>query len=86
METYAGINRKIIEALKNTTKLSLSLEEIKLESRFIIQHALGISQTQLISNINAPVNEEEEALILSILRRRMDQEPLPYIFREWSFY
>ena len=86
METYAGINRKIIEALKNTTKLSLSLEEIKLESRFIIQHALGISQTQLISNINAPVNEEEEAFILSILRRRMDQEPLPYIFREWSFY
>ena len=86
METYASINRKIIEALKNTTKLSLTLEEIKLESRFIIQHALGISQAQLIININAPVNEEEEEFILSILKRRMDQEPLPYIFREWSFY
>ena len=86
METYAGINRKIIEALKNTTKLSLSLEEIKLESRFIIQHALGISQTQLIRDMNATVNEEKEAFILSILKRRMDQEPLPYIFGEWSFY
>ncbi len=86
MKTCASINKKIIEALKNTTKLSLSLEEIKLESRFIIQHALGISQTQLISNINAPVNEKEEALIFSILKRRMDQEPLPYIFGEWSFY
>ena len=86
METYASINRKIIEALKNTSKLSLSLEEIKLESRFIIQHALGISQAQLIGNINAPVNEEEKAFIFSILKRRIDQEPLPYIFREWSFY
>ena len=86
METYAGINRKIIEALKNTTKLSLSLDEIKLESRFIIQHALGISQTQLIRDMNATVNEEKEAFILSILKRRMDQEPLPYIFGEWSFY
>jgi release factor glutamine methyltransferase len=86
LETYAGINRKIIEALKNTTKLSLSLEEIKLESRFIIQHALGISQTQLIRDMNATVNEEKEAFILSILKRRMDQEPLPYIFGEWSFY
>jgi release factor glutamine methyltransferase len=86
LETYAGINRKIIEALKNTTKLSLSLDEIKLESRFIIQHALGISQTQLIRDMNATVNEEKEAFILSILKRRMDQEPLPYIFGEWSFY
>jgi len=86
LETYTSINRKIIDALKNASKLSLSFEEAQVESRFIIQHALRISQAQLIYKINNSVKPHEESLIFSILRRRINQEPLPYILGEWSFY
>ena len=79
METYASINRKIIEVLKNAPKLSLTDKESQLESRFIIEYALGISQAHLIGNIHTPVNEDKKAFIFSILKRRIDQEPLPYI-------
>jgi release factor glutamine methyltransferase len=78
-------------ALKNTESklhqhMAYSLEEAKLEARFILEYVLKISQKEIIQENDRLLNEEDQLQIETITEKRIAGTPLPYILGEWSFY
>jgi release factor glutamine methyltransferase len=78
-------------ALKNTEgklhqHMAYSLEEAKLEARFILEYVLKISQKEIIQENDRLLNEEDQLQIETITEKRIAGTPLPYILGEWSFY
>ncbi|MEN2986515.1 MAG: hypothetical protein ABDH16_07680 [Thermodesulfovibrionaceae bacterium] len=51
----------------------------------ILSYVLKIKKSQLYT-INPEITKEEEKLINSIIQRRLNNEPLQYIFGECEFY
>ena len=81
----------IRDTLKNIqSKLHLgigySLDEAKLEARFILEHALKITQKEIIQKSDLPIDTDHQAQITNITEKRIAGIPLPYLFGEWSFY
>ena len=78
-------------ALKDTESklhqhMAYSLEEAKLEARFILEYVLKISQKEIIQENDRLLNEEDQLQIENITEKRIAGTPLPYILGEWSFY
>ena len=78
-------------ALKDTESklhqhMAYSLEEAKLEARFILEYVLKISQKEIIQENDRLLNEEDQLQIESITEKRIAGTPLPYILGDWSFY
>lgn len=78
-------------ALKNTESklyqhIAYSIDEAKLEARFILEHVLKISQKEIIQENDRQLNEEDQLHIKSITEKRIAGIPLPYVLGEWSFY
>jgi release factor glutamine methyltransferase len=63
-----------------------SIDEAKLEARFILEHVLKINQKEIIQENGRHLSREDEAQIQSILEKRILGHPLPYLLGEWSFY
>ena len=79
------------DVLKNTEStlhqhIAYSLDEAKLEARFILEHVLKINQKEIIQKNDRLLNEEDQLQIESITEKRIAGTPLPYILGEWSFY
>ena len=66
--------------------MAYSLEEAKLEARFILEYVLKISQKEIIQENDRLLNEEDQLQIKSITEKRIAGTPLPYLLGEWSFY
>ena len=73
-------------ALKNSKKLNLSLNESRLEARFILEHVLKITQKEIIEKNSQLLERKDQAKIQSITEKRISGIPLPYLLGEWSFY
>jgi len=81
----------IRDTLKNIqSKLHLGIgyssDEAKLEARFILEHALKITQKEIIQKSDLPIDTDHQAQITNITEKRIAGIPLPYLFGEWSFY
>ena len=78
-------------ALKDTEgklhqHIAYSIDEAKLEARFILEYVLKISQKEIIQENDRQLNEEDQLHIKSITEKRIAGIPLPYVLGEWSFY
>ena len=78
-------------ALKDTEgkllqHIAYSIDEAKLEARFILEYVLKISQKEIIQENDRQLNEEDQLHIESITEKRIAGIPLPYVLGEWSFY
>ena len=81
----------IRDTLKNIqSKLYLNIgyssDEAKLEARFILEHALKITQKEIIQKSDLPIDTDHQAQIANITEKRIVGIPLPYLLREWSFF
>ena len=79
------------DVLKNTEStlhqhIAYSLDEAKLEARFILEYVLKINQKEMIQENGRLLDREDQAQIQSITEKRIAGIPLPYILGEWSFY
>ena len=79
------------DVLKNTEStlhqhIDYSIDEAKLEARFILEYALKINQKDIIQENDLELKKEDQAHIESITKKRIAGTPLPYILGEWSFY
>jgi release factor glutamine methyltransferase len=66
--------------------IAYSINEAKLEARFILEYVLKISQKEIIQENSRELNEEDQLHIESITEKRIAGIPLPYALGEWSFY
>jgi len=57
-----------------------------LETRVLLQHALGWSRIELITRSEHPLTVEEAALLSSLVQRRLGGEPIAYIVGTREFY
>jgi release factor glutamine methyltransferase len=81
----------IRDTLKNIqSKLHLGIgyssDEAKLEARFILEHALKITQKEIIQKSDLPIDIHHQAQIAHITEKRIAGIPLPYLLGEWSFF
>jgi release factor glutamine methyltransferase len=81
----------IRDALKNIqNKLYLgigySLDEAKIEARFILEHVLKITQKEIIQKSDLHIDTDNQTEIEYITEKRIAGTPLPYLLGEWSFY
>ena len=79
------------DVLKNTEsklhqEIAYSLDEAKLEARFILEYVLKINQKEIIQENDRILNEKDQAQIQSLTEKRISGTPLPYVLGEWSFY
>ena len=79
------------DVLKNTEStlhenITYSIDEAKLEARFILEHVLKINQKEIIQENSRHLSTEDEVQIQSITEKRIAGHPLPYLLGEWSFY
>ena len=79
------------DVLKNTEStlhqnITYSLDEAKLEARFILEYVLKINQKEMIQENGLLLDEYDQAKIQSITDKRISGIPLPYLLGEWSFY
>ena len=79
------------DVLKNTEsklhqEIAYSLDEAKLEARFILEYVLKINQKEIIQENDRILNEKDQAQIQSLTEKRIAGTPLPYVLGEWSFY
>ena len=79
------------DVLKNTESMlhqhiAYSLDEAKLEARFILEYVLKINQKEMIQENGRLLDREDQAQIQSITDKRISGIPLPYLLGEWSFY
>jgi len=79
------------DVLKNTEStlhqhIAYSLDEAKLEARFILEYVLKINQKEMIQENGRLLDREDQAQIQSITDKRISGIPLPYLLGEWSFY
>lgn len=57
-----------------------------LETRILLMHALGLSRTQLITQSERSLTEEDAVRISSLIERRLAGEPIAYIVGTREFY
>jgi release factor glutamine methyltransferase len=81
----------IRDALKNIqNKLYLgigySLDEAKIEARFILEHVLKITQKEIIQKSDLHIDTDNQTEIEYITEKRIAGTPLTYLLGEWSFY
>ncbi len=64
-------------------RLDAVTETPRLDAELLLAHALGISRARLLSMLREPA---EASGFEELLARRLDHEPLAYIFGEWEFF
>ena len=80
--------RDTLKNIQNKLYLSIgySLDEAKLEARFILEHVLKIAQKEIIQKSDLQIDTDKQVEIEYITEKRIAGIPLPYLLGEWSFY
>ncbi len=55
----------------------------RLDAELLLAHALGMSRSSLLARLREPL---QTAPVIPLLERRLNDEPLAYIFGEWEFF
>ena len=79
--TTAELLRKLCKELT-----ALLGELAQSDAELILQYSLNISRVQIYTESTREINAEELSRIESVLKRRLDNEPLQYIFGKAYFY
>lgn len=58
----------------------------RLETRILLMHALGLSRIQLITQSDRVLSQEQVDHLQSLIRRRVEGEPIAYITGEREFF
>ena len=81
-----NINQAIINYAKQLEKINNDYKVSYIEANTIIMHTFNISKTKLISEGLKELKEEEIMKIESLIKRRLNHEPLAYIINKKEFY
>ncbi len=65
---------------------SAGVPEPEIESRLIVQHALGLSMERLLASMRKPAPDGSDGQISGLMKRRLKREPLPYITGVRDFF
>ena len=84
MSTVNYHKKRIIECLKKN--IQINEREAQIEAEYILKFALKKPSSFFISNQKTSIDKTQEKFISSILKKRINREPLAYIFKEWDFY
>jgi release factor glutamine methyltransferase len=84
MDSIESYKKKIAQEL--ALKINLPLREASLESQFIMQYILKKSSSNLIINKDKYISKTEREKIENVIKDRINNLPLAYIFKEWDFY
>ncbi|MEW6563270.1 MAG: peptide chain release factor N(5)-glutamine methyltransferase [Pseudomonadota bacterium] len=66
--------------------LGLDAREARLEVQLLLQHALGASRAMLLAYPERALTVEQDAVYQGLLARRLQGEPVAYLFGEREFY
>lgn len=66
-----------------SARLASITDTPRLEAELLLAYALGLSRASLLARLREPV---DGARLTPLLTRRLDHEPLAYIFGEWEFF
>ena len=84
MSSVSFHKKRIEECLREN--IQINEREAQIEAENILKFALKKSSSFFISNQKTNIDQIQEELISSILKKRIKREPLAYIFNEWDFY
>lgn len=78
----------LAESLAETTRVLIvnEIPDAKIEARSLVRAALGISQTELITNSDRPVSAPAGKVLDQFVGRRIQREPLHYITGQVEFF
>ena len=79
-DTLKNIQSKLYQGI------GFSSDEAKLESRFILEYVLKITQKEIIQKSDLQIDTDNQNEIEYITEKRIAGIPLPYLLGEWSFY
>ena len=80
------IAETIRETTSNLQSAGISSDEASIETRVIIQHVTGLSQTQLLAAVNDRFPDCKTSNLNDTIARRQNREPLAYILGIKDFY
>lgn len=82
--TLQALKNRIREAL---TPVTLSSEQIQAETRYLLEHVLGLDNVTLLSEPFLEVSKSQEQAVNELLRQRVEQRtPIQYLTSQASFY
>ena len=84
MSSVSFQKKRIEECLREN--IQINEREAHIEAENILKFALKKPSSFFISNQKTNIDEIQEELISSILKKRIKSEPLAYILNEWDFY
>ncbi len=79
--TYGSLLRSLFREL---TRANLPTPD--LDARILLEHACGLSRTQLLARANDPAPEAIISAAQNALARRLAREPVARILGEWDFW
>ncbi len=72
-----------------STRLALKgagIDEAPLEAEVLVRHVAGIDRTALYAHPDRTFTDREAQQLDTLVARRCQREPLPYILGHWEFY
>lgn len=76
------------EALREGRRLlaRVAPDEAAIEAEALLCHVLGLDRSRLYSQLHEPLSPAQREAFFSLLRRRLDREPLAYLLGRREFY
>lgn len=65
---------------------SVGIEDYVFESKLIIKHVTGYTNTQILTKYTQPLNQFQQNNLTAIIKQRLIHYPLQYILRRWNFF
>ena len=72
-----SVNRKLGQA---------GINDASVEAELILCHAVGMSRTQLYTNLGRTLTQADANCLCEYIQRRLNHEPTAYILNHWEFY
>ncbi len=83
MDSESSVETAAACIARMTARLTSITDTPRLEAELLLANALGQSRAALLARLRDPINA---AIVAPLLARRLNHEPLSYIFGEWEFF
>lgn len=64
----------------------IGIDTARLDARLLVQHALCLTDTDIIVQFDRTVSDEEQCALLALMERRLKREPMAHILGEREFW
>lgn len=81
--------RVTASAAIQSTRLVLreaGIDEAPLEAEVLVRHVTGVDRAALYADPDRTITNAESQMLDTLVARRLQHEPLPYIMGHWEFY